>query len=724
MRRRALSSARAGTDGRFKIALLVGLLVGAAAIAMTLSQAPLSIARVNTVEEATIATVRHRAQACQSAEVLPRGTSAIRLPMYAFLGPRVTLAVYSAGRVIADGERGQGWTSGAVTIPVHPLATQRSGVTLCFALWLNGYESVELEGESATGALAAQGPSGPLPGRIRVEYLRPGRSSWWSLAPMVARRMGLGHAAGGTWSVLLVAALMGGIVLACARVIVRGLGTSGADPTSSSARRTRRSLTGALRRIPSTAWLCAGVACVNAVCWSVITPPFESPDEPVHVAYVRYLAETGRLPTRTGSLSFEEAIALEGVHLQTVAKRPENQTISTQAQQETLEQDLQLGKSSPEKGGSYAGAAAAQPPLYYALQAIPYALGAGGTLLDRVELMRLLSAVMGGLTALFAFLFVREALPRVPWAWTVGGLGVALVPLLGFESGAVNPDSMLFAVTAALFYCLARAFRRGMTRGHALVLGALIAVGLLTKLNFIGIAPGALLGLALLSVREARRRGPTAYVSFALAAAIAISPVLAYALVHIASGARTLGIVSRGVATTHGSPLQELSYIWQLYLPRLPGMHDDFPGIFTARQIWFNWYVGLYGWLDTTFPAWVYEVALIPAVLFAGLCLRAVVASAGALRARAAELAVYCAMCVGLLVLIGADSYLTFPRIDAEYGQVRYLLPMLPLLAGALTLAARGGGRRWGPIVGAAVIMLFATHDVFSQLQVIARFYG
>src|SRR5207253_1732134 len=115
------------------------------------------------------------------------------------------------------------------------------------------------------------------------------------------------------------------------------------------------------------------------------------------------------------------------------------------------------------EGEEGAGVAASQPPLYYALETIPYGLGSGGTVLDRLELMRLLSALMGGLTALFAYLFVREALPGAPWAWVVGGLGVALNPLLASMSGVVNPDAMLFAVAAAIFYLLARAFRRGLT---------------------------------------------------------------------------------------------------------------------------------------------------------------------------------------------------------------------------------------------------------------------
>lgn len=207
---------------RLKITLGTGLVIGVAAIGTTLSQAPSTVARVNMDAHTTFTAVTDRTEACQANEVLPQGTSAIRLRMYAFLGPRVTVAISSDGRVIARGERGSGWTGDAVTVPVNPLAIERSGLVLCFALFLNGDESVDLSGEE-TAELAAQVASGPLPGRVRVEDLKPGRSTWWSLGPQVARRMGLGHAPSGTWTVLLVIALMGGVVVACSRVILRGL---------------------------------------------------------------------------------------------------------------------------------------------------------------------------------------------------------------------------------------------------------------------------------------------------------------------------------------------------------------------------------------------------------------------------------------------------------------------------------------------------------------------
>ncbi len=411
----------------------------------------------------------------------------------------------------------------------------------------------------------------------------------------------------------------------------------GRGPSEHRRRPSRLWLRRRLRGVPAAAWLCAIVACMNAVCWSLITPPFEVPDEPEHVAYVKQIAETGHLPTHNGHFSYEEEIALHVLHLQEVAQQPQEQTISTPAQEEEVQRDLALGERYPEKGSEYAGVAASQPPLYYMLQSVPYILGESGTLLDRIELMRLLSALMAGLTGLFAFLFVREALPRVPWAWTVGGLGVALVPLFGFMSGAVNPDAMLYTVTAATFFALARTFRRGATRSRTIALGVLIAVGLMTKLNFAGIAPGVALGLIVLSVRAARTQGRAAYVSLAIALAIALSPVALYVAVHVASGAPTLGLISNTIAETHGSLLREIGYIWQLYLPRLPGMRNDFAGVFAPGQIWFKGYVGLYGWIDTPFPDWVYELALIPTGLIAILCVRGVAARIAVVRGCAVE---------------------------------------------------------------------------------------
>jgi hypothetical protein len=291
---------------------------------------------------------------------------------------------------------------------------------------------------------------------------------------------------------------------------------------------------------------------------------------------------------------------------------------------------------------------------------------------------------------------------------------------------------MLYAVCAAIFYCLARAFRRGLSRRLALAIGAAVAVGLLTKLNFVGLLPGVGLGLIVLGARGARglRDDPAAPAprrvlgSLAVALALAASPVCVYALRNLLEHRPTLGIVSSEIRSLSGwsSAFGEIGYIWQIYLPRLPGMVSRFPGL-SAPQIWFDRSVGLYGWLDTSFPVWLDDLALIPAALIAILALRGLIARRAALRARISELLVYATMAVGLMALIGTFSYLGHTE-GPGYAQPRYLMPLLALGAGVLVLAARGAGRRWGPAAGASIVVLFLAQDLFSQLLLVARFYG
>jgi hypothetical protein len=480
-------------------------------------------------------------------------------------------------------------------------------------------------------------------------------------------------------------------------------------------------------RVPRAAWLCALVAFLNAASWSVITPAFQIPDEQAHFAYVEELVRTQRLPTSgTQRYAPDELETLEGLGVERVTFQPEHGTLATRAQQAELERDVARAVGSSSPGVGAAGDAASQPPLYYALEAVPYVVGKGGGVLDQLALMRLLSAAMAGVSALFAFLFLREALPGVRRAWTVGGLGVAFMPALASISGGVNPEALLCAVAAASFFCVARAFRRGLTPGLAIALGALTAAGLLTKLNFLGLVPGLVLGLALLAYRASRRLGAGAAVrALAPALALAALPVCVYVGVNLLSHHHTLGIGSVALASTASrSLLGELSYIWQLYLPRLPGMRVDFADIAPLRDLWFNGLVGEYGFEDTFFPGWVYGVALIPAAGILALAAREVLVRRSVLGGRAGELGVYLVMALGMMALIGASSYLWFPAEAAGFPEPRYLLPLIPIFGAVLALATRGAGRRWGPAAGALIVVLFIAHDVFSQLQVIARYYG
>jgi hypothetical protein len=711
-----------------RIALAAGLAITATAVGGVLAGAPPTILATNGVPAKEGVAVGWRgANGCQTGERLPRATTAIRLALAGAYGPRVHVEVLGRGLVLTSGEQSSGWAGKSVTVPVRALPTAQASVAVCFSAAVN-HEGVSVGGAVTQPGAALQSAGRPLRGRMNIEYLGNGRSSWLALAGSVARHMSLGRAWSGIWVVFLVTAAMLLATALTARLVLVELGSRSAKaPESADAPQTglRSGLRAAIGRVPRAALVCAAVACLNGIGWAFITPPFEAPDEPSHFAYVKQLAETGTPPTSGGfDFSREEQYAIAALRSETIHLDPTIPAIFTQAEQRKLDRELAAFNHAHERKGSpEAGSAEAEPPLYYALEALPYKLGASGTLLDRLQLMRLLSALMAGATALFAFLFVREALPRVRWAWSVGGLATALSPLFGFVSGTLNPDALLFTVSAALFYCLARAFRRGLGARSAAATGLVIAAGFATKLNFAGLAPGALVALGILALRARRSHRLRALAAPVAAAFVGISPIAVFLARNLLTGRSALGIATSTLGTMHGTALEGASYVWQLYLPRLPGMVNDLPGLPTTREIWFDGYVGRFGWLDTTFPDWVYTLALVPATLILALCARTLWVRRAALRGRLPELACYVLMALGLMVLVGVSSYGEFPALTAGFGQARYLLPLLPLLAAVLVLAARGAGRRWGPVVGTLIVVLFLAQDIFGQLQTVARFY-
>ena len=93
--------------------------------------------------------------------------------------------------------------------------------------------------------------------------------------------------------------------------------------------------------------------------------------------------------------------------------------------------------------------------------------------------------------------------------------------------------------------------------------------------------------------------------------------------------------------------------------------------------------------------------------------------------ARLLELGVYVSLALWILVMLGVSSY----HGDAinhgpAFAEPRYLLPLLAMLGAVVAVAVRGAGRRWMAVAGAAMVILFLGHDIVSQLQVVARYYG
>ncbi|MDQ4040583.1 MAG: DUF2142 domain-containing protein [Actinomycetota bacterium] len=480
--------------------------------------------------------------------------------------------------------------------------------------------------------------------------------------------------------------------------------------------------------MPRVAVACAALAFVNGAVWGLITPPFQAPDEIDHINYVQFVAEwrdiPGGPPRQPQTYSDELAVAV-GVMPWTVEGKPRwDPRAGRRARDRVVEDDL--GRRPSGSGG----VANTNPPLYYVLDAVPYELASGTNFYDRVYAMRLLSALLAALTVAFIFLFVREVLPRPRWAAPVGALAVAFQPMFGFMSGGVNNDNALYACSAVLIYLVARILRRGLTPALGLALGLTAVAGLLAKMSFAGLLPGAAAAVLVALWRAApqqRRRALVATAAAGLTLAIGFGAWIVVSDVVFGRSAEvnTAGYTSEAVVS-RTSVRGHLSYVWQAFLPRLPGM-QEFPALKGNFPLWdsyFQGFVGRFGWWLFGFPMWVNWLALyfyLGVLSLAGVTLFRFRA---ALRRRWPELVCFLLMAAGFAVLVEVAAYRFQALNNTPFEQTRYLLPLLPFYGLLIAVAARAGGRRWGSALGAFFVTLAMGHSLFAMLLVASHYYA
>ena len=346
--------------------------------------------------------------------------------------------------------------------------------------------------------------------------------------------------------------------------------------------------------------------------------------------------------------------------------------------------------------------------------------------------MRLLSALLAALTALLTFYFLRQILPRAPWAATVGALCVALQPLLASTSGEREPGSDAVSPPPRPCSCASRARSvAGSSTRLALALGLVIAVGFATKVNYVGVALGCVSrGWPMLAVRGFKAHRWAGLRSPAIAAAIGIAPVALYRAPQRADeqpGHRRRR-ANRRPAGARRRCSKSSATPGRLFLPRLPGMTPYFKGVLPLREIWFDRSVGFYGWMDTTLPDLGRQ--------------RRARAGGGSRGARApgscscvatrAESAPAGARGLRRDHRWGCCGCSDTPPTAATCIEHAMLARRAALPAAAAAAVRRGdrpGGSRRGAKVGArwsgaAMVVLFLGHDLLSQLQTIARYYG
>ncbi|MFY9488629.1 MAG: DUF2142 domain-containing protein [Solirubrobacterales bacterium] len=649
---------------------------------------------------------------CVRGGTIPPGTGGIRtlLGTFGAAGPPLQLTIADGSGTLLREARFSGYGDGArpvIAFDELPDAVKNSSICLKIAsgkLGLFGSPNGNLDPTAA----GFRGKS-PAPGDLSIEYLRPGKHSLASMVGDVMKRASLFRPSWvGPWTFYVVFVLAFAVIALALWQLLR---------------------LSRFAELSGRRWLLliAAVAFANAALWSIITPAFNVPDELAHYVYVDTLSR-GELPDKsvapgeTGNAYLPSDVLASNYTAVHVILKPFVKPPWDAASEREFERGYARLRAGPDTAYGVTPAAG-YSPAYYAPAVVPYKLAGNAGVFDKLWLLRLYSALLIALAAVFVALFAREILPSVTWFAPVAGLSAAFLPMFAHVGGGVTNDNMLILVASVLLWICACILRRGPSTRMAVAAGATFAVGFAVKPTIVGIAPALLVAAAAVLWMDRENRGINAKRLAWGAAAMVVAGALVVGIFGPGSG--QAGSLAAGTGDRPATPWGALSYIWQFFLPTLPFM-SEFQyggGLPPAGQVFVAGFTGNFNHLDTKFPNWVYVgIGAVGAMLFAS-ALIAINRSREALRTRWPLIAMPLAAVGGLVLFITLTAYLVFVHDGTSFAQGRYLLPGIAVFGTFVAAGCLGFGRRRGLVVGTTVVLALALLNVAGMALSLTRFY-
>jgi 4-amino-4-deoxy-L-arabinose transferase-like glycosyltransferase len=394
---------------------------------------------------------------------------------------------------------------------------------------------------------------------------------------------------------------------------------------------------------------------VLGVVYSLVNPVFESPDEALNYANIRYLVEERRLPVlEPGEPTKAHHPPLYYVLGALLTSWVPDENFAALVARENPFWAYRSWEYGVDNKSLYLH----DPEL----EGFPYRDTALG-----VHLVRWLSLLMGAGTVLCVFETTREIFPQGR-AVAVGAAAlVAFNPMFLFISASVHDDALANLVAAGTLFLTARILVRGATAQRAATLGLLVGLAILTKLTCLLVVPTAALALLYRSLVE---RGRTGWRDI-----VRLGGVVALAALLVGGWWFVRNILLYGEPTSMGRQ----TGVW--------GVRENAPDVLAAvRELGFTYdsFWGVFGYGQIPMPRWTYGlVRLLGMIALGGLTLFCVRRRAGN-TLRELPPAVILILMSAFLVALAVNFVRMTVSAAADFG--RYLYVSLAVLAPLYTL--------------------------------------
>jgi 4-amino-4-deoxy-L-arabinose transferase-like glycosyltransferase len=466
------------------------------------------------------------------------------------------------------------------------------------------------------------------------------------------------------------------------------------------------------------------VVLVAALAWAFAEPPLQGADESAHFSYVQEIADAHEIPwldDSKGTLeaSFGPSVSTElrtawlWAGLEPLRGNLAARPLWTQEDERIwARENATLGPDA--RTDAVGSNVFRNPPLYYLTAAVPYEI-AGGAFFDRLYAMRLYGVALLLVTVALTWLLTGVLFGGRREAQVVAAVAVGMQPVLLDVTTRVTPDALLIPLCAAALYLMVLLAARGWSWPRVVSLVVVIAAACLTQGRAIAFVLPALCVIGLAGWRRLRPR-PT-------------SPPLGRGAVA-AGWAVAVAVVALGFGLYASRfSLSDIpgfwSYLWQFYLPKLPGMTHPIGPDWDVENVYLNRFFGTFVQFEVALPRDLLDWVRV--AIWVGLVGLAVAAWRHR-RALAARRDVVLVLCVTpVLVLVGVHAASFRALLDNPADPVitgRYLLMLIPLygvaVAGALqALPGRARALTTGALLAALVLLQLSAFGL-----VVERFYA
>ena len=419
---------------------------------------------------------------------------------------------------------------------------------------------------------------------------------------------------------------------------------------------------------------------IKSFIWMILTPIFQVPDEPSHFSIIQFIVQNGQRPhPRRQRVSSEEILAVSQiVNFNWEIHHPVWQGYTDDWKNKINSLDKNL--SSIFKKNPYQ-TSLKRPPLYYWLSSVFYFPFKSAPFLFRFYLTRFLSIIISLVVVYLTYLITYRLFRQLWLSIAIAGL-VAFQPLFSFITISIHYDPLTILTTTLFFYGLVSYLQTKQSFWRHLSLAAAL-LGVLTRPDLLVL----LLFYPVVLPKKARQA------ALLLALAIIISLTAAFPLVSQAIN-QNHWLAGRLLYTFNLNDYTTSLYSLFKYFSSNSIITKLSQYFLMAKQSHlvqiFPWYWGVFGWLESTLPLWVYKLLKLSILVSILGWLKLIVTRRSSLKLSASakqSILFFFLFSLAHFIVVVLNDFIPFANSGKAFGiQGRYLLPAIVLHLTVLAL--------------------------------------